>query len=313
MRAVAIERFGGLGELKLLNLPVPEPGVGEVRVRVLAAGVNPVDVLLREGHFADRLRYPFPVVMGTDLAGVVDAVGPGVTGLSSGDRVFAHKPGGNGTYAEYAVLAARAVAPMPRTLGFEAAAAVPCVGLTAYQAMTEALVIRPGQTVLVAGAAGGVGCFAVQFAKQLGAVVIATASGANHDFVRGLGADHVIDYSAEDFVAAARRVVPGGVDAAFSTVSGETKRLAVEAVRDGGRYIWISSEEPDGPPLDRGITGRFFFPKSERGSLETIAALIDCGAVSVPLTKVMPLEDARSAQEAIASGRTRGKIVITVT
>lgn len=245
MQAIAINRFGSVDELQLTELPIPTPKPGEVLVRVVASGVNPVDVLLREG-FAASSPPQFPMIMGVDLSGTVEAVGAGVTGLIPGDAVYAHLKGGNGTYAEYAALSANWVARKPAFLDHLQAAAVPCVALTAYQALTEVLQIEAGETILITGGAGGVGSFAVQIAANLGTHVIATASSRNHSFLRELGASEVIDYNTTDFVEAVRSQHPDGVDAVLTTVGGDTKYRSIQRFEiEGDWYGSVVKSQPD--------------------------------------------------------------------
>lgn len=170
-----------------------------------------------------------------------------------------------------------------------------------------------GETILITGGAGGVGSFAVQIAANLGAHVIATASSRNHAFLRNLGASEIIDYNAIDFVEAVRSQHPDGVDAVLTTVSCDTKYRSIQTVRDCGRLVWISSEEPSGPPLERGIQGTMFYGRAEAESLDTITALIDAGRLKPFVEDVLPLEQAKEAQQRVASGRVRGKLVLKVT
>ena len=312
MRAIAIKRFGTVDELQLVELLIPSPGPGEVLIRIAASGVNPVDVLLREG-FAAGAHPQFPVIMGVDLSGIVESVGPGVSGLKPGDAVYAHKKGGNGTYAEYAVLPAEWVAHQPASLDHLQAAAVPCVALTAYQTLTEVLLAKAGETILIAGGAGGVGSLAIQIAANLGAHVIATASFRNHQFVRELEALEVIDYNTTDFVKAVRLQHPGGVDAVLTTVGGDTKQRSIQAIRDGGRLVWISSEDPAGPPPERDIQTTMFYARADAKSLDTITDLIDAGQLKPFVDDVLPLERAKEAQQRVTDGRIRGKLVLKIT
>lgn len=285
---------------------------GEVLIRIAASGINPVDVLLRKG-FAAGAHSQFPVIMGVDLSGIVESVGLGVSGLKPGDAVYAHKKGGNGTYAEYAVLPAEWVAHQPASLDHLQAAAVPCVALTAYQALTEVLQISAGQTILITGAAGGVGSFAVQIAANLGAHVIATASPPNHQFLQGIGAAEVIDYNTTNFVEAIRSQHPQGVDAILTTIGGDTKLCSIKAIRDRGRLVWISSEDPTGPPSERDIQTTMFYARADAKSLDAITALIDAGKLKPFIEEVLPLERAKEAQQRVASGRVRGKLVLKIT
>lgn len=311
MRAIAIKQFGTADELQLLNLPIPTPGSGEILIRIAASGVNPVDVLIREGFAADA-HPQFPIIMGVDLAGIIESVGLGVTEFKPGDTVYAHKKGGNGTYAEYAVLPSSWVAHQPTSLNQLQASAVPCAALTAYQAITEVLQVSAGQTILITGGAGGVGNFAVQIAANLGAHVIATASSRNHQFLQELGASEVIDYNTTDFVEAVLSQHPDGVDAVLTTVGGDTKNHSIKAIRDQGRLVWISSEDPAGPPPERNIQRTMFYACADTKSLDAITALIDAGKLKPFIEDVLPLECAKEAQQRIASGRVRGKLVLKI-
>lgn len=312
MRAIAIQQFGGVKELQLMELPIPTPQSGEVLIRVLASGINPVDVLLREG-FAASSSPQFPIVMGVDLSGIVVSVGSGVSELKPGDEVYVHKQGGNGTYAEYAVVPAKWVAHKPTSLKHTEAAAVPCVALTAYQALTEVLQLKAGETILITGGAGGVGSMAVQIAVNIGACVIATASSRNHSFLKELGVSEVIDYNTTDFVEAVHSRYPNGVDAVFTTVGGDTKFQSIQAVKDRGRLVWISSEAPQGPTLERSIQGTMFYARADAKSLNKITALIDAGKLKPFIEEVLPLKQAKKAQQRVASGGVRGKLVLEIT
>ncbi len=308
MRAILIDRYGGPEVLTLRDVPVPWVSPGRVLVRVQAAGVNPVDALIRGGAFPS---FSLPYVVGVDLSGEIAEVGEGVERLVAGQAVFAHLKGGNGTYCEYAVLSADWVAAKPLTLSFEQAAAVPCAALTAYQALTEALNVRRGESILVTGASGGVGHFAVQFAGTLGLDVVGTAGPDNQAFVARMGAIP-LDYRAGDFIAGARRLRPQGFDHVLSTVGGATKMRAVNAVREGGRMVWMSSEEPAGPVLPRGVQGGMFYARADHRTLSTIGGLIDGGRVGVHLEQVLPLELAAEAHRQVEAGHVRGKLSLKV-
>lgn len=294
-----------------MELPIPIPKSNEVLIQIKASGVNPVDVLLREG-FAASNSPQFPIIMGVDLSGTVTAVGADVTEFMPGDEVYAHFKGGNGTYAQYAALPVNWVARKPASLDHVQAAAVPCAALTAYQALTEVLSVEPGETILITGGAGGVGSFAVQIAASLGAHVIATASHKNHPFLRNLGASEIIDYNSTDFVEEVRLLHSNGVDAVLTTVGDDTKYRSIQTVRDHGRLVWISSEDPSGPPPERGIQGAMFYARAEVKTLDKLTALIDAGKLKTSIENVLPLEQAKEAQLRIASGRVRGKLILKV-
>jgi NADPH:quinone reductase-like Zn-dependent oxidoreductase len=262
--------------------------------------------MLREGYLQTG---PPPLALGCDLAGIVADVRE-VDDFQVGDEVYGYKLLGNGTYAEYAAVEASLVAPKPRGLSFAQAAALPCAGLVALDAIAHTLKLARGETILIAGASGGVGHLAVQIARARGARVIATAGTGNLDFVRSLGADAVIDH-AGDVAAAVRRLSPGGVDAALPTVRA-AERSALGAVRDGGRITWINNGFE--PRLPRGISGRETNGSHGRELLDELTALVQKGALAhIHLARRYSLDGAAQAQRDIADGHTRGKLVIDVT
>jgi NADPH:quinone reductase len=315
VRTIAIEEFGGRDKLKEMDLPTPRVGPDFVLIRVRAAGLNPVDWKLREGGLEPAFPHVFPVVPGWDAAGTVEQVGPAVTRFRAGDEVFAYCRKhfvGEGTYAEYAAVPETFVASMPSSLDFAHAGAIPLTGLTARQALLEATGVHQGETVLVHAAAGGVGGFAVQIAQCLGARVIGTASAAKHDHVRDLGATEVIDYTSEDFVAAARDAAPGGVDVVLDTIGGDTLKRSVDALRDGGRLVSIA-EPPSGDRYgQRGIQPYYVFVRPDGGALEALGAMVDEERLRVHLERTWPLEQAPAAMEQLEDGHTTGKLVLTV-
>ena len=307
MRAIGIHEFGGRDKLELLELPEPKVPPDFVKVRVQAAGVNPIDWKLREGRLQPRFPVVFPVVPGWDAAGVVDEVGPAVTGFSPGDEVFAYCRKhfiGEGTYAEYVSVPDAYVARKPASLSFEQAAAIPLAGLTAYQALFLAAGLTAGERVLVSAASGGVGSFAVQLALDAGAEVIGVASEQHRDRVLELGAYEVVDRS--DVVGAVGELIPDGVDVALDLYGDE--RLG-EVVRDGGRLVSIAS-----PPTyrDRGVVSLYVFVRPDGEQLEELAALAGDGRLVVDLEEVFPLEEAAQAHERSEAGHTRGKLALRV-
>jgi NADPH:quinone reductase-like Zn-dependent oxidoreductase len=304
MRAIAIEGFGGRDRLKILDLPTPEPGPDDILVRVRAAGVGPWDIKIREGLFGNR---SFPHVLGVEAAGIVESTGENVTDLGEGDEVYIYS---GRCYAEYVAAPAQKVARKPATLSFEEAAAVPVAGSTAYQGIVEEIGLKEGETVLITGAAGGVGTMAVQIATSLGNRVLGTASPRNHGYLRSLGAAEALDYHG-DWVAAAGTIAPGGVDAVFDCAGGETFRHSFEAVRDGGRVVTIVAFGEEVEP-GRGISHHAFSARAERGKLEKLSEMFDAGKLRVEIEDVVPLEEAAKAHERVEAGHTRGKIVLSV-
>lgn len=304
MRAIAIEGFGGRDRLKLMDLPAPEPGPDDVLVGVRAAGVGPWDVKTREGVFGER---SFPYVLGMEASGIVESAGEDVADLNDGDEVYVYS---GGCYAEYVAAPAQKVARKPASLSFEEAAGVPVAGSTAYQGIVEEIGLKEGETVLIAGAAGGVGTMAVQIAASLEARVLGTASPHNHDYLLSLGAAEAIDYHG-DWVTTVRNFAPDGVDAVFDCVGGETFRRSFEAVRDGGRVVTIVAfgEEVES---GRGIVHHAFSARAERRKLEKLSQMFDAGKLRVEIEDVLPIEEAAQAHTLVEAGHTRGKIVLRV-
>jgi NADPH:quinone reductase-like Zn-dependent oxidoreductase len=308
VRAIGIREFGGREKLELLELPEPKVAPDGVKIRIRAAGVNPVDWKLREGRLEPRFPHVFPVVPGWDAAGVVEEVGPGVVEVTPGEEVFAYCRKhfvGEGTYAEFVSVPVTFVAPKPETASFEQAAAIPLVGLTAYQALFFATALTAGESVLVQAAGGGVGSTAVQLAVDAGAEVIGVASERNRDHVLGLGAYEVVERTA-DVPAAVRQVVPRGVDVALDVYGDESLG---DAVRDGGRLVSLAA-----PPSyrERGVEPSYVFVRPNGEELEELARLFDDGRLVVELQEVLPLEDAARAHELSEAGHVRGKLVLTV-
>lgn len=298
MRAVEV---GPGGILSVQTRPVPQPGAGEVLIRVRAAGVNPVDwksAARRAG-----------MVPGTDVAGVIDTLGSDVTGYKPGDAVmgFARQ---SGSYAEYAVIPVTSLARKPKSLTFEQAAGVPIAGETAYRALHEVGGIARGQTVLIHGAAGGVGSAAVQIAKAAGARVIGTASASNHDFLKSLGAAETIDYRSQRFEDVAKNV-----DLVLNTVDADTSQRSVAVVKPGG--ILVSVVAPASPEACAAAKIRCARPDREHGApnadlLARVAELASAGKFKVNVEEVFSMADAGKAWEKSRAGHTRGKLVIRV-
>ncbi|WP_045744412.1 NADP-dependent oxidoreductase [Actinoplanes rectilineatus] len=310
MTAVRQHSFGGPEVLALETVERPSPLPTEVLVRVHAAGVNPVDWKTREGMgMAGVLGEP-PFILGWDVAGVVEAVGYGVTTLAPGDRVYGMPwfPRAAGAYAEYVTAPARHFTPMPRSTDFVQAAAVPLAALTAWQVLVDTVRIEPAQRVLITAAAGGVGHFAVQFAKHLGAHVIAAAGPRNQEWVAGLGADEVLDYTTKPLDEQV-----GDVDVVIDLVGGDLP--AVRTLRRGGLLVSVpsaASREAADAAEALGVRVKLFLVEPDSTALATIAGLIDDGTVTVEVARVFPLAQVADAHVAMASGRTRGKIVLSV-
>jgi NADPH:quinone reductase-like Zn-dependent oxidoreductase len=301
MRAVRQHALGGPEVLAVEEVPTPDPGPTEVLVRVSAAGVNPVDWKTRAGN--GFVREP-PLTLGWDVAGVVEAVGFGVTWLGVGHRVFGMPlfPGEAGCYAEYVVSPSRQLAPIPEELSDVEAAGVPLAGLTAWQALVETAGVAAGSRVLVLGAAGGVGHFAVQVAKALGAWAAGTSSPGKHGFLRELGADEAFDKN--------EPIPARDVDVVLDTVGGEAGLGALPALRDGGVLVTLSGSAV--PALREAAFGRVqvegMLVEPDRAGLEALAGL----GLRPHVEATFPLEEAGAAHRLGEQGRTRGKIVLTV-
>lgn len=315
MKAIILQEFGGSDTLHVADVPRPEPKAEEILIRVSHAGVNPVDWKIREGYLQTMFPHRFPLIPGWDAAGTVESLGSSVQGFALGDRVYAYcrKPEVQwGTYAEFVAMRADAVAKIPDTLAFDDAAGIPLVGLTSWQVLFDTAQLRPGQTVLIHAGAGGLGSLAIQFAKHAGARVIVTASAANHDYVRALGADDAIDYTSEDFTAAVRARHPQGIDLVFATVGGKVLEDSYAVLAKGGMLVSVVGR-PSQEDGDRwGVRLGYVFVSPNGDQLREIASLVERGKVRLPAKTVLPLDDAAKAQDLSRAGKTRGKVVLAV-
>jgi NADPH:quinone reductase-like Zn-dependent oxidoreductase len=313
MRAIAEDEFGG--PVTLMNLPIPEIGADEVLIRVRAAGVNPFDWKVADGVLKDEKEHRFPLILGVDAAGVVEQVGADVTGLFEGDEVYGYlsKPVmGMGTYAEHVGAPAAIVARKPESVGFAEAAALPTPALTAMD-LVDAVDLGEGETILIVGATGGVGSYAVQLAARRGARVIATARRANEAFVRELGATETIDHTREDVVETVRAAHPGGIEAIIDVVSDpEALGRMAGLVKEGGRIASsVSAADVESLAL-RSIEAKNISMQPSAQRLEELSWMVDAGEISVRLERTFPLENAREALEESRTGHVRGKIVLLV-
>ncbi|MYT73904.1 MULTISPECIES: NADP-dependent oxidoreductase [unclassified Streptomyces] len=309
MKAISQDTLGEPGVLHEIETARPKPGVGQILVAVHAAGVNPTDWKHRAtGGFLGKP----PFTLGWDVSGVVEAVGIGVALHKPGDEVMGMLPYpyGAGSHAEYVTGPARAFVPRPAGLGHVEAGALPLVSLTAWQALVDLADVQPGQRVLVHAAAGGVGHVAVQIAKARGAYVIGTASAPKHDFVRSLGADEVIDYRTQDFVAEAR-----DIDVVLDTLGEETRLRSLEVLRPGGVLVSIlPGGFGDVPPraAELGVRATAMLVEHDQAGLRAVAGLVEAGKLTVHVSETYPLADAAKAHEAGETGRVTGKLVLTV-
>jgi len=306
MRAVVAHEYGAPEVLKIEQIQRPEPNYDEALVRVIASSVNPADPLTLSGKYAKEFGTHLPLVAGYDIAGVVEKTGAGVTKLKPGDEVYGYPTFGGG-WAEYVAVKEWEVAVKPKSLNFVEAAAVPMGALTAWQALVDVAKLQPGQTILIHGGSGGVGSFAVQIAKARGARVIATASTANQDLLKKLGADVAVDYTKAKFEDVAK-----DVDAVLDPVGKETLARSYGVVKKGGIVMSLVAR-PDPAELQKhGIRGTGIASHADAADLTEIAQLIDTGKIKPMVTEVLPLTDAVKAQQQAATHHTRGKVVLRI-
>src|SRR5437773_200460 len=308
MKAVVIHEYGGPEVLKYEDVPQPEPKQDQLRIRVIAAGVNPVDGMIRSGMFDKEGHRAFPVILGGDISGVVEKVGSNITKFKSGDPAFAYVSLDNsGGYAQYAVVTEREAAPKPKSLTYVEAAAVPIVALTAWQALIDTAKLKAGQTVLIHGGSGGVGSFAIQIAKAHGAKVIATASAANQELLKQLGADVAIDYTKQNFENVAK-----DVDVMLDSIGKDTLARSYGVMKKGGIIVSLVARPDPAELAKHGIRGEALSVDPNSDELSEIGKLIDEKKINVIVSQTFPLSEARKAQEQVATGHTRGKIVLKV-
>jgi NADPH:quinone reductase-like Zn-dependent oxidoreductase len=309
MKAVQLHTYGTADHLSLEEVTRPEPAEGEVLIRVYATTVNPFDCAARAGYLQGYFPYNLPLILGLDISGIVEVVGQGVSEFAPGDAVYARTdPSRNGAYAEYVAVAASEVAAKPAGLEHIQAAALPHVGLTAWRMLIDAANIAEGQTVLIHAAAGGVGSFAVQLAKWRGAKVIGTASMNNLEFVRGLGADEVVDYTATPF-----EEVVQGVDVVLDTVGGETQERSWAVLKSGGLLLSIVQQPSEEKAAAHGVRQQMVAAMSPAGGvLKQIAALVESGHIRPVVSSVLGLEEIQQAHRAVEGRHNRGKLVLRV-
>jgi NADPH:quinone reductase-like Zn-dependent oxidoreductase len=299
MQAVVMHETGGPDVLRYEEAERPEPADGEVLIKVHAASVNPIDWKYRRGLAEKHL----PAVLGNDVSGTAEM--SRVDDFTEGDDVFGFAASGG--YAEYSTAPAGLIAKKPAGLSHEQAAAIPVAGLTAWQALFDRGGLERGQTALIAGAAGGVGHFAVQFAKLEGARAVGIGSSRNRDFVLALGAEEYVDYTQQDV-----REAVSGVDVALDTVGGETTQSLLPTLREGGILVTIANAPPTEAAREMGVRAELLVMSPSSEQLARIADLVAAGDVRVELADVIPLEYVQRAHELSESGHTRGKIVLTV-
>jgi len=311
-QAAYYTEFGGIDKIKVGPLDLPAVGEGEVLLRVKAAGINPVDYIVREGHFQQVVPNTFPAVPGWDVAGIVEQRGHGASRFAEGAEVYGYvrRPVvQHGTFAEYVVVPECYLALKPQKLSWEAAGGLPLAGLTAYQSIITAGKLTAGETVLILGASGGVGGSAIQIAKSVGATVIAVASAKNAEFMKKLGADFTIDYAAGPVADAVKKIAPAGVELLFDAISGDTLTQSLAALKPDGRLISVLN---DGKALHLppGVRFQHVMAQPSVPDLDHLRELADAGKLEVPIAATFSLADTRKAFEQIETKHTTGKVVI---
>jgi NADPH:quinone reductase-like Zn-dependent oxidoreductase len=310
MKAAYIEETGSLDSLKIGEIKTPELKEGEVLVRVKAAGVNPVDTAIVQGYMEGGIPHKFPLIPGWDLSGVIEDRGYGTRRFDSGDEVYgyAQRPTVQwGTFAEYVVIPESYLSEKPANSSFKEAGAIPLVGLTAYQSLYEAGNLEEDQTVLILGASGGVGTFAIQLAKVRGANVIGIASEKNHEYMKALGADESVTYEDTNIGEAVLDVVPDGVDLIFDCSRGDALQKSLSSLKDGGKLVSITKSNPE---IDSNIDFEYVFVEPNSKQLNHLRDLVEKGKITVPVSKTFSLDQTAEALSQIQSLHTKGKIVI---
>jgi NADPH:quinone reductase-like Zn-dependent oxidoreductase len=308
MKAVRMHGYGGPEVLKYEDAPRPEAAEGEVLIKIHAAAVNPVDWKIRAGYMRGFRDYPLPFILGWDFSGVIEQVGPGVTGWKAGDEVYGRPDiGRNGAYAEYIAVRASEIQHKPKTLDHVHSAAIPLAALTAWQAIFGAGQLQAGQKILIHAAAGGVGTFAVQLAKWKGAYVIGTASTRNHALLRQLGADELIDYTTTRF-----EDVVKDVDVVLDAMAGETRERSWQVLKKGGILVSILGQPSAEKAKEYGVRPAGIFVQPNPVELKDLANLVDNGKLRPVIEAVLPLAEAARAHEMNQTEHTVGKIVLRV-
>src|SRR5438132_17 len=311
MKAIRIHNYGGPEVLNYEDAPRPQPQAGEVLVRVHAAGVNPIDWKVREGHMKDFWPHKLPLILGWDVSGTVEKVGPGPAAagrFKKGDEVYSlPDPTRNGAYADYVVVRESELALKPNSLHHIRAAAVPLAALTAWQSLFDTAQLQPGQRVLIHAGSGGVGHFAVQLAKWKGAYVFATASTKNQDLLRELGVDESIDYTQQRFENVARNI-----DIVLDTLGGETQERSWSVLKRGGILVSLVQPPSEEKAKELGVRAAIIGAQPNGEQLAEIAKIIDSGKLAPIINRILPLSEARRAHELSQSGHIHGKIVLRV-
>ena len=308
MKAIRIHAYGGPELMQLEDAPVPTCGAGDLLVRVVAAGINPIDWKIRSGAMAAQIPNSFPLTLGSDAAGIVTAVGGSVTGFELGDAVFFYAEfARGGTYAEYVAVDASQVAKKPRTVSFATAAALPMAGQAAWTALIETGRVERGMRVLVHGGAGALGMTAVQLAKEHGAHITATANGDDVALVRSLGADEVIDYRTQRFEQVAR-----DMDIVLDTLGGPTQESSWSTLRRGGLLVATTMPPPPERAAAAGVRAAFIFSSPRGAVLAQLAERVDDGRLRIVVGQEFALADAAQAHRMGEAGKAHGKMILHV-
>ena len=304
MKAIQVHAYGGPDVLELEEVPRPQPAPDEVLVKVYASGVNPVDWKIRQGY----RQHPLPFIPGWDVSGVVEEAGRNVTDFRTGDEVYGRPDTSrNGSYAEYITVKAIELGRKPTSIDHIRAAAIPLAGLTAWQALFEHAQLKKGQKLFIHGASGGVGTYAIEFAKWKGAYVIGTASAQNLSFLKELGADEAVDYHTKNFEKQFT-----DIDVVFDTIGGDTQKRSLQMLKPGGILVTTLKVEDEAAFKQKGVRITGMLTTSKKEDLEAIAQLVDDGFVKPIISKILPLEAAEEAHRIIENGHVRGKIVLRV-
>ncbi|MGF2770059.1 NADP-dependent oxidoreductase [Bacillus cereus] len=331
MKAMIIDRYGKV-PMRIAEVPTPEINEYEVLAEIHAASINPIDFKIRDGKVKMLLKYEMPLILGNDFAGVITKIGSKVTHFKVGDEIYA-RPRKNkiGTFAEYIAIHEDDIALKPKNLSFEEAASIPLVGLTSYQALHDIMQLQKGQKILIHAGSGGVGTFAIQLAKIMGAIVTTTASEAGANLVTSLGADEIINYKTEKF-----EDILKNYDAVFDTIGGATLEKSFNIIKSGGNIVSVSgmpnarfakefgsgffktllfslaSKKLTALEKKHNAQYSFLFMKPSGDQLRTIANYIEAGQIKPVIDRVFPFEDAQKAMEYSESGRAKGKIIVKI-
>ncbi|MFZ0564692.1 MAG: NADP-dependent oxidoreductase [Chlamydiales bacterium] len=315
MKAALIQSFEGIEKIEIGEVPIPYPEANEVQIQVKYAGINPVDWKITEGMLKTRMDYEFPVILGWDAAGVITQVGEEVKRLKEGDSVFAYcrkEIIHDGSFAEYLCLDGQNVILKPETLSFAQACCIPLSALTAWQSLFDTAHLKTKERVLIHAGAGGVGGFAIQLAKTIGAHVITTTSQKNFDYVQQFGADEVIDYTQNHFVDWMQQHYQNGVDVVFDTVGGDTLKMSYQTVKKGGRLVTIAGIIDHALANEQQIEAEFVFVRPDGKELQKIAELFNATRLHPPTIQEIPFEDVELALRKSREGHTQGKLVLKI-